>query len=640
MTGGLNYKEIFMPGGLLNRSMEQYEFRSSQLKMSELVDEAFTEGKNLIVEAGTGTGKTLAYLLPAIQLGERVVISTGTKNLQEQLYYKDIPFLKEKLGLKFKSILIKGRNNYICRKRFEEYRLAGEFKSKDDIELFRKIEEWQRITKSGDIAEAKGLPEDISFWKEINARGEVCIGKKCQRFDDCFITNLRRKAMVSDIILVNHHLLFADHNVKLSNYGEVLPEYRYVILDEAHQVESIATNFFGFRVSDYQIRDLLGDCIRVLRTSKIKNNLLEKSVTNVEFNITGFFSHFSHFDERSRIDRMKGNEKLREQYELLNSSLVDLSIAIKSMVKEDDNFDPLYRRTVEIIESLKQIMEVNAPDFVYWCENTIRTTAVSASPLFVNDILRDSFFSAMSSVVLTSATLSVAGNFEFIKYRVGLDAETCKSLPSEFDYESRAVFYAPPDLPLPSESDFYSRLSERAKEILRITDGSAFMLFTNYRGMEECYEIISEGTDYNIFLQGELGKSELITKFKESKRAVLMATMSFWQGVDVPGEDLKCVIIDKLPFAVPSDPMVSGMIEYLDSQGRSAFNEYQLPSAVMLLKQGLGRLIRHKQDYGIAAVMDKRLITKGYRKFFIQSLPPYKRTKSLEELKDIYRAIT
>ncbi|MBN2134203.1 MAG: DEAD/DEAH box helicase [Acidobacteria bacterium] len=636
----MNYKDIFMPGGLLNRSMEQYEFRSSQLEMAELVDEAFTEEKNLIVEAGTGTGKTLAYLLPAIQLGERVVISTGTKNLQEQLYYKDIPFLKEKLGLKFKSILVKGRNNYICRKRFEEFRLAGEFKNKDDIELFRKIEEWQRITKTGDIAEAKGLPEDITFWKEINARGEVCIGKKCQRFDDCFITNLRRKAMVSDIILVNHHLLFADHNVKLSNYGEVLPEYRFVILDEAHQVESVATNFFGFRVSDYQIRDLLGDCIRALRTSKVKNVLLEKSVTNVEFNNTAFFSHFSHFDERSRIDRMKGNEKLREQYELLNSSLVDLSIAVKSLVKEDDNFDPLYRRTVEIIENLKQIIEVDAPDFVYWCENTMRTTAVSASPLFVNDILRDSFFSAMSSVVLTSATLSVAGNFDFIKYRVGLDAETCKSLPSEFDYESRAVFYAPPDLPLPSEPDFYSRLAERASEILKITDGSAFMLFTNYRGMEECYDIMTESTDYNIFLQGELGKSELIAKFKESKRAVLMATMSFWQGVDVPGEDLKCVIIDKLPFAVPSDPMISGMIEYLDSKGRSAFNEYQLPSAVMLLKQGLGRLIRHKQDYGIAAVMDKRLITKGYRKFFIQSLPPYRRTKSLEELEDYYRAIT
>lgn len=640
MDETLNYEEIFSPGGTLQRAMKDYEYREVQLKMVNLIQRAFDGNFNCIIEAGTGTGKTLAYLLPALTPEERVVISTGTKNLQEQIFYKDIPFIKNKLGLDFKAVLVKGRSNYLCKRRFVEFKTSGEMKSKNDIQYFSMIESWSRITKTGDIAEVEGLPEELSFWKDINARGEVCLGSKCPMFEDCYISSLKRKAFSAHLILVNHHLLFADRAVKASGFGEVLPEYRYLILDEAHLVENIAAGFFGNRVSDYQIEDLLSDAKKEFKRLKIQSKDFDRKADEINLNTALFFEEFRRKGERYRIDAMKMGGKAKERYSILHSSLTDLYLLIKEYYKENKDLEPFIRRIKETAENLTKIMESSEPDCVYWAEQSKRATAINATPLVIKDIMKNNFFETLNSAVLTSATLSVAGDFSYTKERLGLPDARTAFLPSEFDFSAKAMLYIPQDLPLPSEKDFYTAFSERTLEILRITNGRAFLLFTSFRGMNETYDILNESGEFNLLVQGELGKSELIDHFRNGKKMVLLGTMSFWQGVDVQGKDLSCVIIDKLPFAVPTEPVVSATLEYLKSQGREPFGSYQIPNAVMLLKQGLGRLIRHCNDFGIAAVMDKRLITMPYGKIFMQSIPPFSITSDVDDLSPFFKKLS
>lgn len=636
MKNDLEYEEIFRSGGKLNRVMKEYEFRETQMEMVRLVVKSFNESRKSIIEAGTGTGKTLAYLLPSLDVDERVIVSTGTKNLQEQIYYKDIPFLKNKLGMDFKAVLVKGRANYLCKRRLLEFKVRGEFQQKRDIADFASVEAWSRITKTGDIAEVEGLPEEPSFWKEINARGEICLGGKCSFFEDCFISALRRRAFTAQLILVNHHLLFADRAVKASGFGEVLPEYRYLVLDEAHLVESIAAGYFGSRISDYQILDLTGDTRKEFKKSKIQKSDIEKKAGAVELNTGLFFEEFRRREDRYRIDSIKKSGKVQEKYALLRSAIADFNILLKTYQKESPEMEPLVRRSRDVMDHLQNIMESSEKDYVYWAEQTKRTTVLNATPLVIKDLLRDNLFDSLSSAVLTSATLSVAGDFKYTKARLGLWDAVTSFLPSEFDFRSKSMLYIPKDLPLPSEDGFYQSFADRALEILEITKGRAFLLFTSFKGMNETYEHLNDSGEFNLLIQGELGKSELIHRFRGGKKMVLLGTMSFWQGIDVQGEDLSCVIIDKLPFAVPSEPVVSATIEYLKSHGEDPFNSYQLPNAVMLLKQGLGRLIRHKNDYGIAAVMDKRLLTMPYGKIFLESLPPFKMTSKIQELSDFY----
>jgi ATP-dependent DNA helicase DinG len=640
MERTVDYDEIFRPGGRLNQVMKEYEFRETQLKMVRLIEKSFSGNINSIIEAGTGTGKTLAYLLPALDVDERVVISTGTKNLQEQIFYKDIPFLKNKLGMDFKAALVKGRGNYLCKRRLLEFKDSGEFQKKSDIDDFALVKTWNRITKTGDIAEVEGLPEEPSFWKEINARGEICLGSRCSFFEDCFISSLRRRVSAAQLILVNHHLLFADRAVKASGYGEVLPEYRYLILDEAHLVESVAAGYFGSRVSDYQVLDLTGDTRKEFKKSKIKGSEIDKKAGAVELNTGLFFEEFRRREERYRIDSLKKSGKAGERYALLRSSLADFNLLLKDYYKEYKELEPLIRRSRDITDHIKKIMESSEPDYVYWAEHTKRTMALNATPIVIKDLIRENLFETLNSAVLTSATLSVAGDFRYTKARLGLrDAKTA-FLPSEFDFQSRSMLYIPKDLPLPSEEGFYSSFAERALEILKITKGRAFLLFTSFRGMNETYEYLQDTGEFNLLVQGELGKSELINRFRSGKKMALLGTMSFWQGIDVQGEDLSCVIIDKLPFAVPSEPVVSATIEFLKSRGEDPFNSYQLPNAVMLLKQGLGRLIRHRNDYGIAAVMDRRILSMPYGKVFLESLPPFTMTSKIEELSEFFDSLS
>lgn len=636
MRNDSEYEEFFRSGGKLNQVMKEYEFRGTQLDMVRLVVKSFNENRKSIIEAGTGTGKTLAYLLPSLDVDERVVVSTGTKNLQEQIFYKDIPFLKNKLGMDFKAVLVKGRANYLCKRRMLEFKDSGEFQQKSDIADFASVEAWSRITKTGDIAEVEGLPEEPSFWKEINARGEICLGSKCSFFEDCFISALRRRASTAQLILVNHHLLFADRAVKASGFGEVLPDYRYLVLDEAHLVESVAAGYFGSRISDYQILDLTGDARKEFKRAKIQKSDMDKKAGAVELNTGLFFEEFRRREDRYRIDAIKKSGKVQERYALLRSALADFDILLKTYQKESPEMEPLVRRSRDVMDHIQNIMESSEKDYVYWAEQTKRTMVLNATPLVIKDLLRDNLFDSMSSAVLTSATLSVAGDFKYTKARLGLRDAVTSFLPSEFDFQSKSMLYIPRDLPLPSEDGFYQSFADRAFEILEITKGRAFLLFTSFRGMNETYDYLNDSGEFNLLIQGELGKSELIHRFRGGKKMVLLGTMSFWQGIDVQGEDLSCVIIDKLPFAVPSEPVVSATIEYLKSHGEDPFNSYQLPNAVMLLKQGLGRLIRHKNDYGIAAVMDKRLLTMPYGKIFLESLPPFRMTSKIEELSDFF----
>jgi len=635
----LDYSSIFGSDGLLQSVMPDYEYRPSQVRMANRVSRAFKDQKNLIIEAGTGTGKTLAYLLPAIELKQRIIISTGTKNLQEQIFYKDIPFAREKLDYDFEPVIIKGRGNYLCIRKLPASQHMGLFTGKREIDLYNRVLEWSRETETGDIAEAGNLPEKLPFWQEINARKETCLGSKCPYFNSCFITKLRRKASKADIIVVNHYLLFADRAVRKGGYGEVLPEYKYLILDEAHLIESIAANYFGNRLSSYQIKEIGTDIRKEARKSDVKSENLNEKLSDVEYNSESFFNEFSTIKDKMRIDGLKQSRKIREKSNLLSSSIADLSSVLQGLAKKKEDLEPLLYRSYDLNEQLKMIMEENRDDHVYWAEQRRWLVSINRTPLIVSDLLKENLFDHLNSAVLTSATLTVAGRFDFLMNRVGLQNANTAIMPSEFDYRSKALLYIPTDMPLPSEENFYEEMSARVQEILKITGGRAFVLFTSFSGMERTYENLRSQNEFNLLVQGESSKGDLIDRFKKGKRMVLLATMSFWQGVDVQGEDLSCVIIDKLPFSVPTEPVVSATIEYIKSEGGKPFVSYQLPVAVTMLKQGLGRLIRHKNDYGIAAVMDKRLLTRRYGQVFLKSLPPYRSCSNIRELANLYRRL-
>ena len=635
----MDYSSIFGSDGLLQSVMPDYEYRPSQVRMANRVSRAFKDQKNLIIEAGTGTGKTLAYLLPAIELKQRIIISTGTKNLQEQIFYKDIPFAREKLDYDFEPVIIKGRGNYLCIRKLPASQHMGLFTGKREIDLYNRVLEWSRETETGDIAEAGNLPEKLPFWQEINARKETCLGSKCPYFNSCFITKLRRKASKADIIVVNHYLLFADRAVRKGGYGEVLPEYKYLILDEAHLIESIAANYFGNRLSSYQIKEIGTDIRKEARKSDVKSENLNEKLSDVEYNSESFFNEFSTIKDKMRIDGLKQSRKIREKSNLLSSSIADLSSVLQGLAKKKEDLEPLLYRSYDLNEQLKMIMEENRDDHVYWAEQRRWLVSINRTPLIVSDLLKENLFDHLNSAVLTSATLTVAGRFDFLMNRVGLQNANTAIMPSEFDYRSKALLYIPTDMPLPSEENFYEEMSARVQEILKITGGRAFVLFTSFSGMERTYENLRSQNEFNLLVQGESSKGDLIDRFKKGKRMVLLATMSFWQGVDVQGEDLSCVIIDKLPFSVPTEPVVSATIEYIKSEGGKPFVSYQLPVAVTMLKQGLGRLIRHKNDYGIAAVMDKRLLTRRYGQVFLKSLPPYRSCSNIRELANLYRRL-
>jgi ATP-dependent DNA helicase DinG len=645
--------EIFGPEGLIAQAHPEYEYRPGQIQMAEAVMRAFEDRHHLIVEAGTGTGKTLAYLVPAVAaaLGGRgrVIISTGTKNLQEQLMEKDIPFLQSVLPKKFTAAYMKGRNNYVCLHRLNRAQTTPVLEGLEEIDYFEDVTHWSRESSTGDRAELANLPEHLSFWRHIDARSETCIGQKCQDFDPCFITRMRNRAQEADIVVVNHHLFFADLALRNSAYGNVLPDYSAVILDEAHLIEDVVSEYFGAQISNYQLEDLLRDVSAV----RIENAEADREVTKTSARVERFAENFwmgfrtgrgeegrypivpGTFANRSSSGEITATP-LGDLYTSLDGALARLETTLDAIKDKPDEVDSLVRRIRQLRFDLLFIVTGSDKKFVYWTERRGRGFFLRASPIDVSGLLEDKLFGQVETVVLTSATLSSAGNFAFIRERLGLDKAKDLIAESTFDYPNQALLYLPANMPDPRSSAWAQSAAEEVIKILNATDGRAFVLSTSLAGMQSLYELVMPELDYPCFLQGSAAKSRLLTLFRETPNAVLFATSSFWQGVDVRGEQLSCVIIDKLPFAVPTDPIVAARQRYIEDEGGSSFFEYSVPQAIISLKQGLGRLIRSTTDRGVLAVLDPRLRTKAYGRTFLKSLPPCHVTSDINELGRIF----
>jgi ATP-dependent DNA helicase DinG len=614
----ISIEGIFGPGGLLEKRHPGYEFRPSQLAMAEIAEDAFQKHQHVVIEAGTGTGKTLAYLIPAIRSGRRVVVSTATKSLQEQLFQKDVPFLQKHFAPNLKAALMKGRNNFLCRQKVHQ--MAGQpvLKGIDEVDWFSQIRDWEKLTETGDRSELTFLPDDADLWNRIDARSDLCTGKNCPEFQSCFITAMHQRAQEADLIIVNHHLFFADLAIRQDDFGSILPEYSAVVFDEAHEIEDVASDYFGRQISSYRFEELARDTENMLRILRIESAGIRRHLARVRERGRSFFENFPEREGRYPFEPAERHaflERSREAYD-------ELCTAVKRVETELSALTP----------KPEEVIALEEKGYVYWYERRGKGVFLAATPIDVSEILREKLFDRFDTVVLTSATLAVGGRFDYLKQRLGVQPSKEVVLPHEFDFAEQALLYIPPSLPDVRHASFAERATQEIIQLLEISHGRAFCLFTSNAQMRDLYERISGRVRFPLLLQGTAPRTILLDRFRTTPNAVLFATASFWQGVDVPGTQLSCVIIDKLPFAVPSDPIVAARVRALQEDGRNAFAEYQVPEAVLALKQGFGRLIRSKTDRGILAILDNRISRMQYGRIFLESLPDYSTTQDLAQV--------
>ena len=635
-AGKPTMEAIFGPGGFLDKSMiGGYEHRPAQLQMAEAVDDAFEKHHHVIVEAGTGTGKTLAYLLPAICSGRRVVISTATKSLQEQLYQKDVPFLQKHFAPELKVAVMKGRSNFVCLTKLHAMADQPMLRGMEELDAFQQIKEWSKLTETGDRSELTFLPDDSELWSRMDARRDTCTGQKCPEFSNCFVTQMHQRAKDADLIIVNHHLFFADLALKHDDFGSILPEYSAVVFDEAHEMEDVASDYFGQQISNFRFEELARDADHVMRLVHQATPSLLRRTQRIRERSRAFFEAFPPRDGRfpfSRQEREAFLDQNREAYEALMNSLKSMETEFAALTPKPEELIRISRRSFEIRQEFAFLLESNEKNYVYWFERRNKGVFLAATPIDVSQILRERLFEAFDTIILTSATLTVANRFEFIRQRLGLDHSKESTLPPEFDYPTQALLYLPQRMPDVRDANFGSKAADEIVQLLEHSQGRAFCLFTSYAQMNDLYERVRGRVKFPILLQGTAPRSALLERFKNTANAVLFATASFWQGVDVPGDQLSCVIVDRLPFAVPSDPIVAARVRALQEEGRNPFSEFQVPEAVLALKQGFGRLIRTKTDRGVLALLDTRIQRMPYGKIFLESLPRYRRTHDLQEV--------
>ena len=629
-------RDVFGPGGFLEKCMlGGYEHRRGQLEMAELVHDAFEKHHHAILEAGTGTGKTLAYLLPAICSGRRVVISTATKSLQEQLYQKDVPFLQKHFAPDLKVAVMKGRSNFLCVAKMNQMADQALLKGMEEVDAFRQIKEWAKVTETGDRAELSFLPDDSELWTRLDARRDTCTGQKCPSFNPCFVTGMHQKAKEADLIIVNHHLFFADLALKQDDFGSILPEYSAVVFDEAHEMEDVASDYFGRQISNYRFEELARDADQALRLLHLGSPSLLRRTQRIRERSRAFFDTFPPRDGRfpfARNEREAFLEQNREGYDSLATSLKGLETEFAAVTQKPEELLRIARRSFELRQELGFLFESNEKNYVYWYERRNKGIFLAATPIDVSQILRERLFEQFDTVILTSATLTVGGRFEYIRQRLGLDHAKERTLPPEFDYPEQAMLYLPPKMPDVRDAGFSAKAADEIVRLLELSQGRAFCLFTSYAQMNDLFERVRTRVSFPLLLQGTAPRSVLLERFKNTPGAVLFATSSFWQGVDVPGEQLSCVIVDRLPFAVPSDPIVAARVRALQEDGRNPFAEFQVPQAVLALKQGFGRLIRTKTDRGVLALLDSRIQRMAYGKIFLESLPSYGTTQELTDV--------
>lgn len=650
-------KEIFSQDGLLAQRLSHFEARESQQVMAEAVSELLcgheedwspsNQAKVLVVEAETGVGKTLAYLLPAIVSDRRIVISTATLNLQDQILNKEIPLAEKVLGREIPTLCVKGRQNYLCHYRWYQYRNSTQLSMFEDVEGDR-IESWLQSTTTGDRAELAWLADKSPLWPKISAHSNQCLGSECPEGSFCFINQLRKRAGSVRLLIVNHHLFFSDLALRREGHGEVLPRYEGVIFDEAHHVENVATLFFGRTFSQYQLFDLFSDLERQAEID-LDPAQIEKvhgKVQALKQRIDFFAGLFPEDRGRYHLDSLihtVSEDVWRTEVEHVVTSLVRLGEQIAACSAYGEGWDNLEKRVLELKTNLSDIAlpqtDGGKPRFVHWYERKERTISLSATPIEVADHLRESLYRMVQSCVFTSATLSSGGSFDYVRGRLGLGNETkFLKLNSPFDYLNRTLLYIPEaGFPEPTARDYSERVCVRVLEILKISRGRALVLFTSLKAMDIMAEYLEPRLDYPVLVQGRASRQTLLETFRETTDSVLLAVASFWEGVDVPGESLSCVIIDKLPFEVPTDPVIQARMSMISDNGGVPFFDFQVPRAILSLRQGVGRLMRAASDRGVIAIMDIRLYSKGYGRIFLKSLPPSPAVRSLQSLSEFFQ---
>jgi len=630
-------KQFFGDNGALAQVISGYQPRAAQLEMAEAIAKAIDDNENLIAEAGTGTGKTFAYLVPAIQSGKKVIISTGTKNLQDQLFNKDLPVIRKAMKTPFLAALLKGRANYLCTYRLTNSMTSSLGFSKEDAASLAKISSWAKRTKTGDVSEMSDVAEADPIWYQATSSIDNCLGQDCPDFAECFLVKARKKAQESEILVVNHHLLCADWSIRDNGFGELLPNAEVVIIDEAHQLADTASNFLGITVSAKQLNDLAKDSLMEYFKDATDIPALRTACEDLEHEVKDLRLAFGIELRRGDWQDIDNNPKLAAGMVAVKDQLQRVSDQLELASVKTKGLETCFKRADELVQQLKVILEDNSGKWIRWYETYKNTFSLSRTPLDIAGEFRAFMAQHKATWIFTSATLSVGNRFDHFANNLGLGNAATASWGSPFDFANQSLFYHPKGLPQPNDPDFIPRIVEFALPVLQASKGRAFFLFTSHRALQEAAALLRDKIDYPLLIQGSRPKGVLLDQFKDAGNAVLLGTSSFWEGVDVRGEALSCVIIDKLPFASPGDPVLKARMEAMTKQGRNPFFTYQLPTAVIALRQGIGRLIRDVTDRGVLMVCDPRLLKRSYGQIFLDSVPAMKRTRNIEDVQAFFQ---
>jgi len=636
MSNKQQTKDFFASDGALSKVVPRYLPRVAQIEMSVAIAESIEQQEDVIVEAGTGTGKTFAYLVPAILSGKKVIVSTGTKNLQDQLFNKDVPLIRTAMVKGFKAALLKGRANYLCTYRLELAAHSNLGVSREDAAALAQIRKWSKSTRTGDTADMQEVMESNPVWAQATSTRDNCLGQECPEYTACFLMKARKRAQEADLIVVNHHLLCADWSIRETGFGELLPDADVVIIDEAHQLADTASNFLGLTLGSKQMGDLATDTLAEFYKDATDMPDLRLACENLEHEIKDMRLAFGLEMTRGEWSDIERNPKLMDGLLRLQAHLEGLADQLELASVRSKGLESCFKRAEEMEDQFKKILQDKTGKWVRWYEMHRKSFSLSLTPLDIATEFRRFMAQHSASWVFTSATLSVAQKFDHFSRNLGIHQAKNYSWESPFDFPNQSLFYHPKGLPQPAAPNFVDEIVRFAIPVINASRGRTFFLFTSHRALQAAAKLLDKQIDYPLLIQGDKPKAILLDDFKQQGNAVLLGTASFWEGIDVRGEALSTVIIDKLPFSSPGDPVLKARLEAMEKQGRKPFIEYQLPTAVIALRQGVGRLIRDVNDRGVLMICDPRLLKKSYGHMFLNSVPAMRRTRDIAEVEAFF----